>query len=353
MSQALMKYHPRISYTYMPSSKLRVPWGNGGYLVRTNEAGFRSDTEFVQAKKPGVFRAIVFGDSQTAGDGLGNALRYTDLLEKALPSFEAYNYSLSGTGPDQQYLAYQEFSSVEHDLVIIPLYIENIRRVTARVVKSRDSSGEEWFRPKPYYLVENGELTLHNVPVPKQPFTEENLPEELIPFCYPPHSAEKGSLAKGLVRNVSDLLGATAPMAGLRSAVKKVAMKMDKFRPVPDFDSPDSPGWRVLRGILTAWIKSSRTPVLVVPIPHYYFLEAGTDASGYQSRFRELASATGCHLYDPLPDLLRLSAEDRKGLWSDSSGHLSVRGNQIFADLFGPAIRKLIPAANVQHASPA
>lgn len=346
MSHSLMKYHPRIGYHYIPSAKLRMQWGNGGYLVRTNAAGFRSDTEFVQERKPGTFRAIAFGDSQTAGDGVINAQRYTDVLEKAIPNFELFNYSISGTGPDQQFLAYQEHAGIEHDLLIIPLYVENIRRVTSRVVMSRDVSGEQSFRLKPYYQVENDELVLHNVPVPKQVFTEETLPEDLIPYCYPRDAMKKdqGSLGKQITKNVSSLLRQAVPLAGLRMAVKKAAMRLDKFRPVPDFDSADDPGWLVLRRILEAWIKASRTPVLVIPLPHYYFFDAPDDAAGYQARFRELANATRCHLYDPLPDLLKRSAEDRAAFWSDSSGHISVRGGQILADTFAPVIQKVMRA---------
>jgi hypothetical protein len=353
MSHSLMKYHPRIGYHYMPSSKLRVQWGNGGYLVRTNAAGFRSDTEFVQERKPGTFRAIVFGDSQTAGDGVVNAQRYTDLLEKTVPNLEVFNYSISGTGPDQQFLAYQEHAGVEHDLLIIALYVENIRRVTSRVVKSNDASGEETFRLKPYYRVENDELVLHNVPVPKATFTEATLPEELIPYCYPPYSVQKGqsTLTKKLTKNVSSLLRSAVPMAGLRMAVKKAAMRLDKFRPVPDFDSAESPGWLVLRRILEDWISASRTPVLVIPLPHYYFFDAPADAAGYQARFRELAEKTRCHLYDPLPDLLKLSAEDRGVLWSDSSGHISIRGSQLLADVFAPVIQGIIRTTPATHAS--
>ena len=50
MSRSQMKYHPRIGYTYMPSAKLRVAGVGGGYLVRTNAAGFRSDREFVRER---------------------------------------------------------------------------------------------------------------------------------------------------------------------------------------------------------------------------------------------------------------------------------------------------------------
>lgn len=352
MAHAVMKYHPRISYTYMPSSKFRVPWGNGGYLVSTNAAGFRSDREYVQERKPGTFRAIIFGDSQTAGDGVINAQRYTDLLEKAIPNFELYNYALSGTGPDQQFLAYQEFCGVEHDLLIIALYVENIRRVTSRMIMSRDSSGEQSYRAKPYYLVDNDELVLHNVPVPKQTFTEQTLPKELFPYCYPPHGQQSSqSLTGQLKKHVTSIIGSTVPMAGLLRAAKSAAMRLDKFRPVPDFDSADSPGWIVLRRILKEWIKSSKTPVLVSPIPHYYFFDSPEDAAGYQARFRELAEETNCLLYDPLPDLLKLPAEDRKILWSDSSGHISIRGNQLIADTYAPVIRDIIQKTGAAQAA--
>jgi carbamoyltransferase len=60
-------YHPRIGYTEMPSIRRRVQSESGGYLVRTNAAGFRSDCEFVKERSPGKARAILFGDSQTAG----------------------------------------------------------------------------------------------------------------------------------------------------------------------------------------------------------------------------------------------------------------------------------------------
>jgi lysophospholipase L1-like esterase len=79
----------------------------------------------------------------------------------------------------------------------------------------------------------------------------------------------------------------------------------------------------------------------VVPIPHYFFLSSPSDARGYQARFRELADATACNLYDPLPELLKLSAEDRANLWSDSSGHPSGRGHEILANLLAPVLQRL------------
>src|SRR5689334_14677991 len=101
MWNSLSKYHPRIGYTLMPSVKSRIPWETGGYLLSTNAAGFRSDREFLKQRTPEKFRAIVFGDSQTAGDGNANADRYTDVVERLLPDVEVYNYALPATGTDQ------------------------------------------------------------------------------------------------------------------------------------------------------------------------------------------------------------------------------------------------------------
>ena len=68
----------------------------------------------------GTFRVLLFGDSQSAGEGMVNAHRYSDLLERAVPGLEVHNYAVSGTGTDQQYLTYLEHRSVQHDLVVTP-----------------------------------------------------------------------------------------------------------------------------------------------------------------------------------------------------------------------------------------
>jgi len=338
MSRSQMKYHSTIGYTYMPSAKLRVPGAGGGYLVRTNAAGFRSDREFVREREPGSFRALLFGDSQTSGDGGPNASRYADLVEKALPGLEIYNYSLSGSGPDQQFLAYQECADVEHDLLIVALYVENIRRVTRSVVKSRDSSGEEAYYPKPYYVVRDGELVLRNVPVPKRPWTEETLPEELRSQIY---SYQETNFFSRDDRPVLRKLATFVPM---RKTIKQLAMRVSKFQPLPDYDDPRSPEWLLLRAILEAWFRASKTPVLLVTIPHYLYFLASCEPPGYQARFRELAHSTGCHVYDPLSELSAFSDKERRSFWSEASGHLSAEGHRALAGLLCPVLERFVQA---------
>ena len=340
MGKALMKYHPRLGYTYMPGSKLRVPGVNGGYLVRTNEAGFRSDREFSVTPKASVFRALLFGDSQTAGDGMSNAQRFSDLMEAAVPGLEIDNYALSGSSTDQHYLIYRERAPASHDLVIIGLNVENILRVKRRIVKARDTEGLEIFRAKPYYELDDDRLTLHNIPVPKQPWTAETLPVDLLPHVY--SYGEANFFFRNHSRRHGTLMRALAPFGPLRHLAKQVLTRLRKFQPLPDYDTPSSPAWRLLREILKSWIKESKAPVLIVLLPLDSALSGLSDPAGYQTRFRELAAETGCHLFDPLPELLQLSTNERRSFWSESYGHLSPDGHAAIARLLAPVVQRFM-----------
>lgn len=105
----LYEYHPVVGYRYIPHLRARIAHEGGGYLIQVNEQGFRSDRPFAPARTPGHQRILVFGDSFTAGDAVPNRQRYTDLLEAHLTAaggtpVEIYNFGLSSTGTDQQYL---------------------------------------------------------------------------------------------------------------------------------------------------------------------------------------------------------------------------------------------------------
>jgi len=345
MSRSQMKYHSKIGYTYMPSAKLRAIGSSGGYLVRTNAAGFRSDHEFVRPRRGGVFRALLFGDSQTAGDGGANSARFGDRLEKAVPGLEIYNYGLSGSGPDQQFLAYKEYADVDHDLLVIALYVENIRRVTRPIVKSRDEIGNEAYYAKPYYLLENDVLSLHNVPVPKQAWTEQTLPAAYRSQVYSYTETNFFSRADRREQGNRTLQGslmALAPLAALRLAAKNLAMSCSRFQPLPGYGAADGPEWLLLRKILQTWISASQAPVLLVTIPHYAYIVSANDPTDCQARFKELAADSGCHLYDPLSDLWKYPAKERRGFWSDASGHLSPSGHEVLARQLAPVFEKLI-----------
>ena len=95
-------YNKDIGHLFVPNLNARIMNENGGYYVRTNSLGFRSDVEFKEKKgdKP---RILFFGDSNTAADGVSNNERFSELVGKHFNA-EVYNFALSGSGTDQQYL---------------------------------------------------------------------------------------------------------------------------------------------------------------------------------------------------------------------------------------------------------
>lgn len=347
MFKSLWSYHSRLGHTYIPSLRSRVPFENGGYLLQTNSAGFRSDREFVRERPPGGRRALLFGDSQTAGNGVANSERFSDRLEQIVPGLEVYNYAVTMTGPEQHYLAYLESRDVEHDLVIVGLHVENIARIGRRFIGSLDREGREAIYARPYYQLEGDELVLGHVPVPKRPWTPETLPAEWSHFVY----RTSGRLRHKALREVAHRIRRSSPAVfeTLWTGVQKVT----RMQPVPEYDDPQNPSWLLLRAILQTWIRDSRVPVLIVPLPMWQFTEGLSDTTAYQTRFRELAADTGSPLHDPLPDLQQqYSDTERRSFRFKTDNHLSPHGHQALAESLAPAIRRLLDKEGSMPSSP-
>ena len=345
MWHSLLSYHPRIGYTYTQSVTSRVPFENGGYLVRTNATGFRSDCEFSSLRNQSKSRALLFGDSMTSGDGVSNPQRFSDLLQKMIPDLEVFNYGLAGGGTDQHFIAYSEFGSVQNDLLIIAVNVENISRVNARFLEFQDANGKDVFYAKPYFEIEKNALTLKNVPVPKRPWTKETLPREEIS-----HVDCADRLFPGLqnfVKQFASLrfLRQMAIKMGLRDLVQ-AALKTDR---VPGYETADNPSWLILRRVLEEWIIQAPVPVLLVPIPSWTHYSGSSDPTGYQTRFRELASDLGCLYHDPLPHLMTHSPEERRSFRFKQDIHFSPKGHQALAESLAPVVGEILKSRANDH----
>jgi lysophospholipase L1-like esterase len=327
MWRSVTQHHSRIGYTFIPGIKARVnlPNENAGYLIKVNQSGFRCEHEFEPGKRQGMTRALLFGDSFTAGDGVSNNQRYGDQLERHIPGLQVYNFGLPGTGTDQHYLAYQEFAEqIEHDLLILGVTVENIGRVAARFRPYLNEEGQTVIYAKPYYVLQDNCLELRNVPVPKKPLSKNQIRGEDV-----------NHIDWGM------------PFANLRKFAKTLglrdlAQKVTRFQPVPDYRRPDNPKWLVLRAILEEWIHRSPVPVLLMPIPLFPFVEGTSDAGPYQSRFGELAAASGCTLHDPLPDLRHYAPGERRGFRFERDVHLTPAGHAALAASLAPAVAKIV-----------
>lgn len=323
MWQSHLSYHPRIGYTFTPNFKARIPHESGGYLMRTNTSGFRSEREFVPEKPLGSFRALLFGDSQTAGLGVNNRQRYSDLLETSIPSLEVYNYGLSGSGTDQQYLAYQIFGEIDHDLLIIGMYVEDAIRVASRYLTFNNGSGQPVLFAKPYYELIDGELQLHHVPVPKRPLS--------------PGSAQVDSTPM-LATAMSSTLRRAAQRIGIADLVRKAR----RTQHAAAYQFADGSDWNLLSSILRQWIEQSPVPVLLLPIPMWASIERASSATGYRARVAELAHATGCLIHDPLADMSLYPAEQRRSFTFKKDKHLSADGHRALATSLVPILKEII-----------
>ena len=317
----MFEYHPVIGFRYIPGVQARCPHESGGYLVRANAQGFRCDHDFETRKRPGTRRVLLFGDSFTAGNGVSNGMTYGALLEKLVPDLEVYNFGLPGTGTDQQYLAYRECARmIEHDLLIVGVLVENIRRVSSPAFYYQ--RGEDALLPKPYFVLDDGTLVLKNVPVPKEPIREQ-------------------TLASGEQRNLQRRFPALRRFV-TALGLKEVAQRVTRYQPVPEYDSPDSAAWRLMREILTTWIREVPGPVMVVPLPLHQFVERTSSPASYRRRFEELAAGTGCLLHDPLQDLWAHPRKDRRAFRYRDDVHMTRAGHRAVAESLAPAVCRVL-----------
>lgn len=324
MSRQLVQYHPVIGHLFIPDLKTRVAHEAGGYLFQSNAQGFRSRHDFAAPRQAGTRRILVFGDSFTAGDGVSNSQRYTEQLETALPGTEVFNFGLSGSGTDQQYLCWREFGrTLEADHVVIAIQPENIRRNASAFRLNVDPSGAEVYYPKPYALLQDGHLDWRHQPVPTGTRTAADLPEDA--------RADTGGRFRP-VRQVVNALG-----------VKALVQRLTHFQPQPEYDEASSPDWQLMRAILLAWIRQIAPPVTLLHVPLYHYVEGVADATHVQARLGELAAEAGVPLVDPLPGILTLPEAERRAFRFATDIHPTPAYHACLARALMPALTPAAP----------
>lgn len=327
MDIQLYEYHPIIGYHFIPNLKTRLEHEGGGYLVRINGAGFRSEHEYRKEKYKDKFRILLFGDSFTAGDAVSNKYRYGDVLENLIPDLEVYNFALPGTGTDQHYLIFREIArEYEHDMVVIAVQVENIRRIAARHRLSQTAEGENILIAKPFFdLKADGTLSLQNIPVPKNPVKPEDLPEEEREFV-----DQGGRMLR--LRQIVNKMG--APLKGL-------AQKLSHYQPLPEYDDANSREWILMKTILRQWTGELTKPVIIMPVPLYHYVEETSSPENYRARFAELIDWPNVTLHDPLPDYHAVAKTERRSLRFEKDIHPTPAHHRLLAESLAKAIRQV------------
>lgn len=328
MARNLYAYHPVTGYRFVPGIRARVRHEGGGYLLKANEAGFRCRHEATPRKPDGVFRVMLFGDSYTAGEGVSDGFRFGDVLESLVPGLQVLNFGLPGSGTDQQYLTWREFAAgLDCDLLLLCPMVENIRRnvQTHRLTQSA-FDGKLVFRPKPYFLLENGTLVLHHSPVPTVAVDAEDAAK-----------GNDGDVARqGVHRVLKDLTRAVDErIPGFRRATQRL-----RGLAFPEeYNSPDDPAWMLLREILRRWVRESRAPALICPIPTFDHINGSMRSEPYRARFSELCRETGADVLDILPRLLSESLDVRlHKLRFEHDEHPTQLCHRIIAEAMAPRL---------------
>lgn len=334
----IYEYHPVIGFRFVPETKARIPHEGGGYLLRTNSCGFRSDRAFERRRAVGKRRILLFGDSFTAGEGVSNGQRYSDYLEKLVPDLEVYNYGLPATGLDQHYLIYREYArEVEHDLLVISVFVENIRRVGSRYRYFVDDHGQRVLYAKPYYTLDGGQLELRGVPPQKRPVEPAELSEEDRRYIF---ALERFPKMKRLLdrlrrhRRFEHLI--------INSGLKDLVMAMLRYQPIKEYDDPGNEAWLVMQALIAKWIEGHAKPVVLMPIPLHHYVYGLASPRSYQTRLRSATRSGGGIFLDPLPALLNHSLEKRKTLYFPNDHHLTRAGHEALAEAIAPSISALL-----------
>jgi len=149
------------------------PAGEYNAYARVNDAGLL-DEDYPEMKADGVYRVLVLGDSFTEGLRIPMDAAFHSVLERELDlgtdkRVEVVNGGVAGWGTDQQLLFFDEIGrNYQPDLVLVAFFPANDIMNNSVSLESENFGGVR----KPYFLVEDGELVLHNYPVGSEPQPE-------------------------------------------------------------------------------------------------------------------------------------------------------------------------------------
>ena len=340
----LIRYHERVGHLFVPNLRARIPNEVGGYFVVTNSLGFRSDYEF-EKKKTRRPRILMFGDSYTAGDDCPNQDRYSDVLARILDC-EVYNFGVSGSGTDQHLLIRREFADeIEADLVKICVQIDSIHRIQLSHRESQDRvTGRRVLVPNPYFELVDGKLELRQCPVPRERPEVGALPET------PDSARDWRSKVVRWYRDSNAAESVRGVMGGALKPVRSAIFRLAGAQPYPDFESQDTPGWRLMSAILEQFIEEVKPlPVLIVPIPTHEYFRHGLDPV-YQKFFETLEDRTrGVYVSDISRPMISLPQEARQKLGFKIGAHFTPFANEMAAGIMAETIRahKLLPSASL------
>jgi hypothetical protein len=150
----LVEYHPVIGWVQKPNVSISPESEQGSFT--TGEFGVRMNQPQIRPVPRGGILAV--GDSLTVGSEVGDTGTWPAALERIVGE-PVVNAGVGGWATDQIVLRAEELmSELAPRKIIVSLLPQNVRSTEYRV----HGGG-----PKPYFLVEDGQLVPMNIPVPR------------------------------------------------------------------------------------------------------------------------------------------------------------------------------------------
>ncbi len=320
------------------------------YDFVVNSAGIRSNREYSYEKPPGVFRILIFGESQAAGIYQSNEYRFSELLEKRNPGLEVINFSLPGTGSDQQMLTFEHIGhNYEHDLIILIPFLMTIRRNVAWSAPRRNTiTGKVVYAPKPRFelsMKEDGTeaLELRNVPVPELRLASNRADDEAGEQIAR-HARRANSKFSPIRLGKKYIL----PLLGWLHVDPFPLLKTIGYDPYPEYESPDTEEWRLMAAIIKRFAALAHPkPFVIAPLVSSPYMRFSLGRS-YWDRFTSLIDGERIYVIDLLPHFTRLGRKAIQCFLEPIDPHLSDYGHAVLADAVEAELRRfgLLPLGN-------
>ncbi len=314
--RTLIRYDEHIGHRFVSNLTMRMPYSENPYFIKTNTQGFRANFDYGKKKAKDEIRVVFLGDSFTAGDGVANEKRFSDLVAQKY-DIQSYNFGLSGSGVDQQYLIYKNIAHhYEHDMLVISPHICDITRNQMRSRTSIErKTRNKILVPKPYFTLDNDQLALHNVPVPKDRQVIQEDPYKEVLFLPPPY--------------LRKLFHQFIP-----KTLKENLLKIQYKNSIRGYKNSTNPDWLLMKKLIEAIIQAAGDiPIILSPLPYHRVLMN----PNYQAGFLKIAEQfPNVHYIDILEKFKTISDTDK--LFYHRDGHYSEYGHQVVAEALIEAI---------------
>jgi len=314
--RSLFRHHKQWGYAFRDKLAVRVlpvdaAWPS--YVLNSNKDGFRNDADIEDFREKKTEKYIFLGCSFTAGDGVPNAARFSNIIGSHLKKANSYNAAMPGSGNDQ-HLQYAEFvgEKLTPDVLVLSPFSGCASR---NLLQSRPVNDPLYNtiieRYKPYYTLSGGSLNLHNVPVPNQSIEQRT--DSDLPSSNNPRRADI----------IPD-----------KSFGFKIKRQVDQDRGGVDseiYEGVHSYGYDLLTALLRRTLKVSRAKrVILMPLP------SSTDMlcvrEPYFVKFyRDFSKKVGVEFVDIFSVFRSMRAERLKTAFLPIDGHYSEFGHELVA----------------------